>query len=109
DGRERGSARGRYAGAARLYAGRVEAHRRDVRVLRVRGGVLDRVRAGRLDPQSLRGSVHAALGARLQLPVQLVRCRAGDLRHSPGSGVRMAVGALGAAGAVEPGEVRPWA
>ena len=56
-----------------------------------RGAVLGRLRAGGIDPQPVRRSLHATGGVRLRVPVVLVPVRAANLRDRSRARVRVAV------------------
>ena len=80
DGRHRAGSPPAASRAVASRARRMEADRRDRHLLPLRGAVLGRLRAGRLDPQPVRRPLHAARALRLRVPVVLVPVGAADLR-----------------------------
>src|SRR4030095_5996050 len=77
------------ARTARPDDARVETGRRDRDLLSVRDSLLGRIRAGRLDAQSLRRSLHASRNTRLLVPLVVVPIGTTDLRRDPGAGLRV--------------------
>ena len=72
---------------------RMEANRRHRHLLHRSGSVLGRVRAGRIDAEPVRGSLHAHRRLRLQLSIVVVPVGAAALRHHSRARVRVAVAA----------------
>src|SRR4029077_19930887 len=96
----------RRAGVARFHARRVAAYRSDGGVLLFRDLLLGCLRTGGVDAQPVRRPLHAAIARGDPVPVELVCRGPGDLRDTARARVRVAVGAVGSARAVEPGQVR---
>src|SRR6266446_4125925 len=83
----------------------MEARRRDSHPLHLHDPLLGRIRAGRLHAHAVRGSLHAALGPRLVVSVELVPIGTATFRHRTGACLRMAMDPPRASRAVEPDEI----
>src|SRR5258708_5179450 len=77
-------------------------------IFRVRVTLLGRLRAERVDAQSICGSVHAAIGVWLSVSVLLAAIRAGGFRHPVGSSHGVVMASARQARTVESRKIRPW-
>ena len=90
----------------RLHRRGVEADGRDRHLLPGRGSLLGRLRAGRIDAESVRRSLHPPRCVGLLVPLVVVPVRPADLRDHPRACVRVDLDEARTAGAFGACEVR---